>query len=57
MQGERTILSKAITLIESHAERHQKIAQEILQQLLPHSGNSIRIGIYGRPWRWKEYIY
>lgn len=47
--GERTILSKAITLIESHAERHQKIAQEILQQLLPHSGNSIRIGISGVP--------
>lgn len=42
-------LSKAITLIESTSEKHQKVAQEIIQLCLPHSGNSIRIGITGVP--------
>jgi len=45
----RTILSKAITLVESSLPLHQKIAQEIIEQCLPHSGNSIRIGITGVP--------
>ncbi len=45
----RTILSKAITLVESSLPKHQKIAQEIIEQCLPHSGNSIRIGITGVP--------
>lgn len=42
-------LSKAITLIESTSEKHQKVAQEIIQLCLPHTGNSIRIGITGVP--------
>ncbi|HMO56209.1 MAG TPA: methylmalonyl Co-A mutase-associated GTPase MeaB [Roseiflexaceae bacterium] len=47
--GNRAILARAITLIESRAEAHQALAQEVLQQLLPYSGRSIRIGITGAP--------
>lgn len=49
LNGETTALSKIITLIESNAVRHQTEAQRILQQLLPYSGQSIRIGITGVP--------
>jgi LAO/AO transport system kinase len=49
MAGNRTILSKAITLIESALPHHQQIAQEVIEQCLPHSGNAIRIGITGVP--------
>lgn len=49
LRGNRSILSKTITLIESHAKHHQEKAQEVLQQLLPHAGKSIRIGITGVP--------
>jgi LAO/AO transport system kinase len=45
----RTILAKAITLIESNSEKHFELAQELLKRLLPSSGNSIRIGITGVP--------
>lgn len=44
-----TILSKAITLIESTNSTHQKIAEELIEKCLPYSGNSIRIGITGVP--------
>lgn len=47
--GNRTILSKAITLIESTNPKHQQIAEELIELCLPHSGNSIRIGITGVP--------
>ena len=47
--GNRTILSKAITLIESSLPRHQQLADEIMELCLPYSGNSIRIGITGVP--------
>ncbi|MGE6258949.1 methylmalonyl Co-A mutase-associated GTPase MeaB [Heyndrickxia sporothermodurans] len=49
IKGDRMILSKAITLIESNAEHHFKMAQEMLGQLLQYSGKSIRIGITGVP--------
>jgi len=45
----RTLLSKAITLIESNAQNHFQSGQELLKQLLPHSGKSVRIGITGVP--------
>jgi LAO/AO transport system kinase len=45
----RTHLSKAITLIESSNVTHKVQAQELLQELLPHTGNSVRIGITGVP--------
>jgi LAO/AO transport system kinase len=49
LQGNRMLLSRAITLIESSLSRHHTIAQEILDRCLPYSGNSIRIGITGIP--------
>ncbi len=47
--GQRTSLSKAITLIESANNEHKDQAQKLLQELLPFTGNSIRIGITGVP--------
>ncbi|MBI9035883.1 MAG: methylmalonyl Co-A mutase-associated GTPase MeaB [Bacteroidales bacterium] len=47
--GDRTILSKAITMVESSNLKHQKIAQQIIEKCLPYSGKSIRIGITGVP--------
>ncbi len=49
LQGNRTILSRAVTLIESNKPDHQRIAQEIIGYCLPYSGKSIRIGITGVP--------
>ena len=49
LSGNRAVLSKAITLVESSLEEHQKIAQKIIAQCLPYSGKSIRIGITGVP--------
>ncbi|KAF0994586.1 methylmalonyl Co-A mutase-associated GTPase MeaB [Geobacillus sp. TFV-3] len=47
--GDRTILAQAITLVESNAARHIDLAQQVLNELLPHVGRSIRIGITGVP--------
>jgi len=47
--GNRTILGKAITLIESSLPSHADIAQEIIERCLPQSGKSMRIGITGVP--------
>ena len=49
LSGNRVLLSQAITLIESAHPEHQKTAQKIIQQLLPYSGNSFRVGITGVP--------
>lgn len=49
LAGDRTILGRAITLIESNALAHMELAQEVLKQLLPHTGRSIRVGITGVP--------
>ncbi|MFA8432928.1 MAG: methylmalonyl Co-A mutase-associated GTPase MeaB [Marinifilaceae bacterium] len=49
LDGDRTILSQAITLIESSKFEHQKIAQEIIERCLPYAGKSVRIGITGVP--------
>ena len=48
-QGNRRALAKAITLVESKLDKHRELAQKLLQTLLPHTGNSIRIGITGIP--------
>jgi LAO/AO transport system kinase len=47
--GDRVILSRAITLIESNAAPHFAQAREVLQTLLPHTGGSIRVGVTGVP--------
>jgi len=49
LKGDRVLLSRAITLIESSLESDKKLAKEIIQAILPRSGNSIRIGITGVP--------
>ncbi|WP_375141630.1 methylmalonyl Co-A mutase-associated GTPase MeaB [Bacillus sp. EB600] len=45
----RTIIAQTITLVESNNAKHLETAQEVLKQLLPYTGNSIRIGITGVP--------
>mgnify|MGYP001043926654 CR=1 FL=1 len=47
--GDRVMLSKAITLVESALPGHGIMAQRIIEQCMPHSGNSLRIGITGVP--------
>lgn len=49
LSGNRMLLSRAITLIESKKTDHLQLAQEIIEGCLPHAGNSIRIGITGVP--------
>jgi len=49
LNGDITILSQAVTLVESSKADHQEIAQEIILKCLPFSGNSVRIGITGVP--------
>ena len=41
--------AQALTLIESNHPRHEAFAGELLTKLLPHAGNSIRVGITGAP--------
>lgn len=49
LSGNRTILSQAITMVESSLPEHYDIAQAIIEKCLPHSSRSIRIGITGVP--------
>src|SRR5216684_7987480 len=47
--GERSLLARAITLIESKRPDHQKAARELVQKLLPDTGEAVRAGITGAP--------
>ena len=49
LKGDVTMLSRAVTLVESLSPDHQTLAQEVIEKCLPHSGNSRRIGITGVP--------
>lgn len=49
LRGDRTILSRAITLIESSRAADRAMADEIVEACLPHSGGAIRVGITGVP--------
>ena len=49
VSGDRVLLSRAITLVESTRADHQILAQQIVSSCLPHAGNSVRIGITGSP--------
>lgn len=49
LSGDRTVLARTITLIESNAPEHYKKARRVLRVLLPYSGKSLRIGITGVP--------
>jgi LAO/AO transport system kinase len=47
--GERATLARAITLIESKRADHQRIARQLVQNLLPLTGRAVRVGITGAP--------
>ncbi len=47
--GDRTVLSRAITLIESKRADHRRSAAALMQALLPHTGEAVRVGITGAP--------
>ncbi len=49
LAGNITILSQAITLIESNNPTHYEQAQEIIERCLPYAGKSVRVGITGVP--------
>jgi len=49
LNGDRVLLSRAITLVESRLPQDQELAQEVIAAILPHAGNSVRIGITGVP--------
>ncbi|HKM65026.1 MAG TPA: methylmalonyl Co-A mutase-associated GTPase MeaB [Acidisphaera sp.] len=49
LAGDRVVLARAITLIESVRPDHQAMARELVQRVLPHAGKSIRLGITGAP--------
>ncbi len=47
LDGSRTVLARAITLVESHRPDHRQAAQQLLMKLLPHAGGAHRIGVSG----------
>jgi LAO/AO transport system kinase len=47
--GDRATLARAITLIESKRADHRKAAHHLVQELLPFTGNAVRLGITGAP--------
>jgi len=47
--GDRATLARAITLIESKRADHRKAAHLLVQELLPQTGNAVRLGITGAP--------
>ena len=49
VRGDRSVLARAITVIESHLPSDGEVAQQVLDGLLPHTGRSLRVGITGVP--------
>lgn len=49
LKGDVTMLSRAVTMVESLSPDHQAVAQEVIEKCLPYSGSSRRIGITGVP--------
>ena len=49
LSGSRRALAKAITLVESLRPEHEREAQALLTELLPHAGKSLRVGLTGVP--------
>ena len=49
LRGDVTILSRAVTLVESLKREHQELAREVVERCLPYSGHSVRVGITGVP--------
>jgi LAO/AO transport system kinase len=49
LAGERAAIARAITLVESRRSDHREQAQQLLHELLPHTGGAQRVGISGVP--------
>ena len=49
LAGDRANIARAITLVESRRADHGQDAQRLLVELLPHTGNAMRVGITGVP--------
>jgi len=49
LHGDRTLLARAITLVESHAPTHRPAAEALLRELTPHAGKALRVAITGVP--------
>jgi len=49
LEGNRRVIAKTITLVESSLPAHQETAKTIIDTLLPYSGKAVRIGITGVP--------
>lgn len=49
LSGNRAILSRAITLVESSLDSDADLASQLVQEILPNTGNAIRVGITGVP--------
>ncbi len=49
LEGNRRVIAKTITLVESSLTAHQELAKKIIDTLLPYSGRAVRIGITGVP--------
>ena len=49
LAGNRTLLARAITLVESRRPEDQTVALDLLDLILPHTGRSVRVGITGAP--------
>ena len=49
LKGDMSLLSQAVTLVESNLYEHRTLAQEVIEKCLPHTCKSVRIGITGVP--------
>ena len=49
LEGDRRALARAITLVESTRDDHRLEADELLDAVLPSTGNAVRVGISGAP--------
>ena len=47
--GDRAMLARAITLVESTNPAHGALARDVLQRLIPRMGSAVRLGITGVP--------
>ena len=49
ISGNRMLLARAITMVESNSPKHYTMGQDIIHKILPHTGTAIRVGITGVP--------
>lgn len=47
--GERATLAQAMTLVESQHPRHQALSAQLLDAIMPFTGNALRLGVTGTP--------